>query len=168
MTAPASHGEFADASRHSEPAESADVERGFRGVGRTRASGTALNSCSAHPSPERTRSAKVLWDCKKLKTILRSSEEHHDLRDAVSHVVELHRIPAVSLTGFFEVERRGIITRSNDQLLSSAAVRSYLSQVAPVRFRPDLPFWDKVLAHLGSQVRPGDLQIVIGDDATPV
>jgi molecular chaperone HtpG len=101
--------------------------------------------------------------------MLRSSEEHHDLRQAVSHVVELRRIPAVNVPErFFEVELRGIIRHRNDQLLSAAAVGSYLAQVAPVPFRPDFPFRDKILAHLGSQVRLGDLRIVIGDDATPV
>ena len=53
---------------------------------------------------------------------------------------------------------RGIIRHRNDQLLSAAAVNSYLSQVAPVPFREDFPFKDKILKHLGSHVRLGDLQ----------
>jgi len=63
---------------------------------------------------------------------------------------------------------RGIIRHRNDQLLSSSAVSNYLAQIAPVPFREDFPFKDKILRHVGSQVRLGDLQIRIGDDASPI
>ena len=116
-----------------------------------------------------TKVSEVRWDCKKLKALLRASDEQHDLRDAVSHVVELRRVPAVNVPDrFFQVEMRGIIRHRNDQLLSAAAVKNYLAQVAPVPFRPDFPFRDRILAHLGAHVRLGDLTILIGEDTTPV
>jgi hypothetical protein len=143
--------------------------RGFRGVGRLAGIGYCQELVFRSRVAGETKVSEIRWDCKKLKAMLRSSEEHHDLRQAVSHVVELRRIPAVNVPErFFEVEMRGIIRHRNDQLLSAAAVGSYLAQVAPVPFRPDFPFRDKILAHLGSQVRLGDLRIMIGEDATPV
>lgn len=143
--------------------------RGFRGVGRLAGIGYCQELIFRSRVAGESKVSEIRWDCRKLKAILRSSDEHHDLRDAVSQVVDLRRIPAVNVPErFFEVEMRGIIRHRNDQLLSTAAVRSYLSQVAPVPFRPDFPFRDKVLGHIGSQVRLGDLRIVIGDDATPV
>ena len=109
------------------------------------------------------------WDCKKLKAILRSSEEHHDLRDAVSQVVELRRIPATDFPErFFEVELRSIIRHRNDQMLSAAAINTYLAQVAPVPFRPDFPFRDQILKHVGPHISLGDLRVEIGDGGEQV
>ncbi len=87
----------------------------------------------------------------------------------MGQVVELRRTPAINARErFFEVELRGIIRHRNDQLLSASAVNNYLAQVAPVPFRKDFPFKDKILSHVGSEVRLGDLQILIGDDSTPI
>lgn len=141
--------------------------RGFRGVGRLAGIGYCQELIFRSRVHGETKVSEIRWDCRKLKNILRANEEHRDLRDAVGQVVELRRIPAVDVPErFFEVELRGIIRHRNDQLLSPAAVNNYLSQVAPVPFRDDFPFRDKILKHLGSRVRMGDLNITIGD--TPV
>jgi molecular chaperone HtpG len=143
--------------------------RGFRGVGRLAGIGYCQELVFRSRTPGEPKVSELRWDCRKLKTILRSSEEHHGLREAVAQVVELRRIPAVNLSDrFFEVELRGIIRHRNDQLLSAAAISSYLSQVAPVPFHQDFPFRDKVLKHVGSHVRLGDLQIFLGKESTPV
>jgi molecular chaperone HtpG len=139
--------------------------RGFRGVGRLAGIGYCQELVFRSRVPGESKVSEIRWDCRKLKNILRSSEEHHDLREAVGQVVELRCTPAVDVPErFFEVEMRGIIRHRNDQLLSPAAINSYLSQVAPVPFRDDFPFRDKILNHLGAQVRMGDLQILVGDE----
>lgn len=139
--------------------------RGFRGVGRLAGIGYCQELVFRSCVPGENKVSEIRWDCKKLKNILRSSEGHHDLREAVGQVVELRRTPAVDVPErFFEVEMRGIIRHGNDQLLSAAAITDYLAQVAPVPFREDFPFRDKILKHLGSQVRLGDLKILIGDE----
>lgn len=139
--------------------------RGFRGVGRLAGIGYCQELVFRSRVPGESKVSEIRWDCKKLKNILRSSEEHHDLRAAVAEVVELRRAPAVNVPErFFEVEMRGIIRHRNDQLLSAAAITNYLSQVAPVPFHDDFPFRDKILNHLGSQVRLGDLQILVGEE----
>ena len=143
--------------------------RGFRGVGRLAGIGYCQELVFRSRTPGEPKVSELRWDCRKLKTILRSSEEHHDLREAVGQVVEFRRIPAVNVPDrFFEVELRGIIRHRNDQLLSAAAINSYLAQVAPVPFRQDFPFRDKILRHITPHVRLGDLQIVIGEGSSPV
>src|ERR1039458_4410094 len=115
--------------------------RGFRGVGRLAGIGYCQELIFRSRTHGDHRVSELRWDCRKLKAILRSSEEHHDLRAAVAQVVELRRIPAGNLPErFFEVEMRPIVRHRNDQLLSAAAVATYLSQVAPVPFRDDFPF----------------------------
>jgi Histidine kinase-, DNA gyrase B-, and HSP90-like ATPase len=143
--------------------------RGFRGVGRLAGIGYCQELVFRSRTPGEPKVSELRWDCRKLKTILRSSEDHHDLREAVGQIVEFRRISAGDLPDrFFEVELRGIIRHRNDQLLSAAAINSYLAQVAPVPFRQDFPFKDKILGHIAHHVRLGDLQIVIGVGNTPV
>jgi hypothetical protein len=138
--------------------------RGFRGVGRLAGLGYCQELVFRSRTQAENKVSEMRWDCRKLKTILRSSEEHHDLGDAVAQVVEFRRIPAGNLPErFFEVEMQGIVRHRNDQLLSAAAVNNYLSQVAPVPFRQDFLFKDKILEHVGSHVRLCDLQIHVGE-----
>ena len=143
--------------------------RGFRGVGRLAGLGYCQELVFRSRVPGETKVSEIRWDCRKLKTILRSSEEHHDLRKAVGQIVEFRRIPAGDFPErFFQVEMRGIIRHRNDQLLSTSAINSYLAQVAPVPFRDEFPFSNVILEHLGSEVRLGDLRILVGKDTTPV
>jgi molecular chaperone HtpG len=143
--------------------------RGFRGVGRLAGIGYCQELIFRSRVAGETKVSELRWDCKKLKAILRSSEEHHDLRDAVSQVVELRRIPATDFPErFFEVELRSIIRHRNDQLLSAAAINTYLAQVAPVPFRPDFPFKDQILKHVSPHIRLGDLRVEIGDGGEQV
>ena len=142
--------------------------RGFRGVGRLAGIGYCQELIFRSRVHGENKVSELRWDCRKLKTILRSNEEHLDLSEAVAQVVDFRRVPVAEYPErFFQVEMRGIIRHRNDQLLSAAAVNTYLSQVAPVAFRLDFPFIDKILNHVGSHVRLGDLEIVIGD-ASPV
>jgi Histidine kinase-, DNA gyrase B-, and HSP90-like ATPase len=143
--------------------------RGFRGVGRLAGIGYCQELVFRSRTAGEGKVSEIRWDCRKLKAILRSSEGQHDLREAVGQVVELRRVPALSMPErFFEVELRGIIRHRNDQLLSASAIKSYLAQVAPVPFRQDFPFKAKILNHLGFHVRLGDLRIMVGEDREPV
>ena len=142
--------------------------RGFRGVGRLAGIGYCQELLFRSRVPGETKVSEMRWDCKKLKSILRSGENHNDLREVVEQVVELRRIPSSNFPErFFEVELRGIIRHRNDQLLSSVAVNTYLSQVAPVPFRDDFPFKDAVLSHISPHVKLGDLEILVGEDRSP-
>jgi hypothetical protein len=143
--------------------------RGFRGVGRLAGIGYCQELIFRSRVSGEGKVSEIRWDCKKLKAMLRSSDDHHDLREAVGQVVELRRIPAINVPErFFEVEMRGIIRHRNDQLLNFSAIQSYLGQVAPVPFQNDFPFREKILRQIGSQVRMGDLEILIGEAQTPI
>lgn len=143
--------------------------RGFRGVGRLAGIGYCQELVFRSRATGELKVSELRWDCRKLKSLLRSSEGHHDLRDAVGQVVELRRIaPGRSPERFFEVELRGIIRHRNDQLLNAAAISNYLSQVAPVPFREEFPFREKILRHIDRHVRLGDLQIHIGEGNAPI
>jgi molecular chaperone HtpG len=63
---------------------------------------------------------------------------------------------------------RGIVRHRNDQLLNASAISNYLAEVAPVPFREEFPFSKVILEHLGSKVRLGDLEILVGDEGIPV
>jgi hypothetical protein len=143
--------------------------RGFRGVGRLAGLGYCQELIFRSRTSGEPKVSELRWDCRKLKTILRSSEERHGLREAVGQIVELRRIPAGEFPDrFFQVEMCGIIRHRNDQLLSASAMNSYLAQVGPVPFRQDFPFKDKILRHISPHVRLGNLQVVIGEGSTPV
>lgn len=143
--------------------------RGFRGVGRLAGIGYCQELVFRSRTHGESKISELRWDCRSLKTMLRSGEGHQSLSDAVARVVNLRRIPAGNLPErFFEVEMRGIVRHRNDQLLSIAAISTYLSQVAPVPFRIDFPFKDKILEHISHHIRLGDLQIVVGEGNTPL
>jgi histidine kinase/DNA gyrase B/HSP90-like ATPase len=144
-------------------------ERGFRGVGRLAGIGYCQELVFRSRRQGEGKVSELRWDCRKLKTVIKSEEGHRDLCDAVAQVVELRRIPAGNFPErFFEVEMRGIVRHRNDQLLSAAAISTYLSQVAPVPFGRDFPFKNRILEHIGTHVRLGDLQITVGDRNTPI
>src|SRR5260370_17133702 len=158
-----SHGEFADrlAAFGASKKRGRGV-RGFRGAGRLAGIGYCQELVFRSRTAGETKVSEIRWDCRKLKTILRSSNENHDLHEAVRQVVELRRIPPINVPErFFEVEMRGIIRHRNDQLLSASAINRYLAQVAPVPFREDFPFSDKILKHVGSQFQLWPLPILL-------
>ncbi len=143
--------------------------RGFRGVGRLAGIGYCQELLFRSRVAGEEKISEIRWDCRMLKDVLRSTERHDDLRDAVRQVVELRRHPGGdSPKRFFEVEMRGIVRHRNDRLLSVAAINNYLGQVAPVPFGKDFPFRDQILSHLGSRVRLGNLRILVGDGKEPV
>lgn len=140
--------------------------RGFRGVGRLAGIGYCQELVFRGRAAGELQVSELRWDCRKLKTLLRSTNGADDLMSAVAEVVSIRRMPARALPErFFQVELHGIIRHRNDQLLNTTAVGDYLSQVAPVPFDYAFPFWDAVMEHLAGQVRFGDLHVTINESA---
>ena len=144
--------------------------RGFRGVGRLAGIGYCQELIFHSRAAGEEGISELRWDCKKLKSILRSPDIKDDLESAVAQVVTTRKLHSpVGQTGsFFKVEMRGIVRHRNDQLLNSTAVAHYLSQVGPVPLDDSFGGRDAILAHLGNTVQLGNIAIRIngGDSLT--
>lgn len=143
--------------------------RGFRGVGRL----AGLGYCQELVFRSRVDGdplvSELRWDCRALKSALRSSRHAQPITDLIQDVVAVRRVPAERQPKrFFEVELRGVVRHRNDRLLSAVAVAEYLAQVAPVPFSPDFTFGDEIVAALRPHVRLGDLDIRINGAEQPL
>jgi hypothetical protein len=143
--------------------------RGFRGVGRL----AGLGYCQELIFRSRTMGEELVsearWDCRRLKTALRSSDVNAELSDLVREVVAVRRVPAgMSPKRFFEVELCGVIRHRNDRLLNPEAVGEYLAQVAPVPFSPNFRLGSDIAAALQAHVNLGNLEIRINNGEEPI
>src|SRR5262249_49629885 len=136
--------------------------RGFRGVGRLAGIGYCQELIFRSRACGERYVSELRWDCRKLKTMLRSTEYRGSLEELVYETVtHATTTDAANASSFFEVELRGIIRHKDDALLSPDAVDEYLSQIAPVPFSPEFPFGAAIGAHLNAHLTLGNLSIVI-------
>lgn len=143
--------------------------RGFRGVGRLAGIGYCQELVFRSRSVGEDTVNEMRWDCRKVKSSLRSSELGGDLRDLVNLVVETREIYGKDLPReFFEVELRGIVRHRNDCLLNPIVVDGYLSQVAPVPFSPEFRFGADIVSALAPHIPLGNLDIRIDGFELPI
>lgn len=145
------------------------ARRGFRGVGRL----SGLGYCQSLIF--RTRAAgdpyisEMLWDCKKVKRLLASSDRQWSLEDLLQEVVSVRQSPSNDApTHFFEVELVGVIRHKNDVLLNRRLIYDYLSEVAPVPFHPGFSFGRAIEEHIADRVAMGNVEIHIKGEPDPV
>jgi Histidine kinase-, DNA gyrase B-, and HSP90-like ATPase len=127
--------------------------RGFRGVGRL----AGLAYCQELVFRSRAVGepfvSEFRWDCRKAKTLLRSTDFAGDLAAVVAQSVRVRRIGGRDWPKhFFGVELRGVPRLRNDCLLNPTALEGYLSQVAPVPFAPQFRFAGDIAAMLQQHV----------------
>jgi hypothetical protein len=143
--------------------------RGFRGVGRLAGLGYCQELIFRSRTPGETDVSELRWDCRALKSALRSPDKGYHLVALVHETVTVRRSP---LNGyperFFEVELKGVIRHRDDRLLSPAAVGAYLSQVAPVPFAPEFKFGAEIAAALRPHVRLGEIEIYVNGAESPL
>lgn len=143
--------------------------RGFRGVGRLAGLGYCQELIFRSRSENEKLVSELRWDCRALKSALRNARPGQHLLELIHDILSVRRIPSADQGGrFFEVELSGVIRHRNDRLLSAAAVRDYLAQVAPVPFSPDFKFGYEISAALKPYVRLGDLDIRIKGTEGPI
>ncbi|WP_072377285.1 ATP-binding protein [Hyphomicrobium sp. NDB2Meth4] len=143
--------------------------RGFRGVGRLAGLGYCQELIFRSRARGESNISELRWDCRRLKSALRSTESEADLRDVIVDVVTHHKTNGDDWPPhFFEVELKGIIRHKNDRLLSPEAVADYISQVAPVPFAPTFKFGAEIASALKANVPLGDLRVVISGLEEPV
>jgi hypothetical protein len=143
--------------------------RGFRGVGRL----AGLGYCQELIFRSRASTEKLVsemrWDCRVLKSALRSANNSQRLAEIVQSIVSARRVPANDYPDhFFEVELKGVIRHRDDRLLNPVAVAEYLSQVAPVPFSPEFTFASEIEAALAPHVNLANLDIRINDSESPI
>jgi molecular chaperone HtpG len=143
--------------------------RGFRGVGRLAGLGYCQELVFRSRAAGDGAVSELLWDCRKLKALLRAADSEHHLRDVVVQTVSVRTVEGTNAPAhFFEVELRGVTRHRNDQLLEPTAVASYLSQVAPVPFSPDFTYGAEISGTLKPHVSLGELHIQLSGMAAPV
>jgi hypothetical protein len=142
--------------------------RGFRGVGRL----SGLAYCQELVFRSRCAGESLVselrWDCRKAKSLLRSSDFSGDLADVVSQSVQVRRIDGKKLPEhFFEVQLRGVPRLGNDWLLNPTVIEEYLSQVAPLPFAPQFRFANDITTMLGQHVGLTNITLKVGDKIDP-
>jgi molecular chaperone HtpG len=104
-----------------------------------------------------------------LRASLRDSTFEGSLQDLIARVTSHGRVAAADYPErFFEVELRGIVRLRTDRLMTPSAVDRYLSQVAPVPFRPDFRFGAAISELVAAVSGSGELLVYINGSDRPV
>lgn len=143
--------------------------RGFRGVGRLSGLGYCQELIFRGKSEGDSKVVEVSWNSRALKEKMRDLNYVGSLIDIIREVVTYTEKPATDKAErFFEVELRKVGRLKNDLLMNEQAIRSYLSQVAPVPFHPEFSFGEQIQSFLMDRgVRP-PIQIELSDNAGPI
>src|SRR6185503_2282530 len=112
---------------------------------------------------------ELKWDCRKVRSLIRSPDYVDDLVRLVDQTVETREIDERrSPEHFFEVELVGVVRHRNDLLLNPITLEEYLSEVAPVPFSPEFKYGEEITAALHRHFQPGNLEIRLNDSIDPV
>jgi Histidine kinase-, DNA gyrase B-, and HSP90-like ATPase len=143
--------------------------RGFRGVGRLAGLGYCQELIFRSRVEGDAHVSELRWDCRALKTALRSARHTQPIAALIQDIVSVRRVPAEHQPKrFFEVELRGVVRHRNDRLLSPVAVAEYLAQAAPVPFSREFAFGEEIEAALRPHVRLGGLEIRVNGAEEPL
>ena len=143
--------------------------RGFRGVGRLAGLGYCQELIFRSKAADDAQVSELRWDCRKLKTLLRSQEYSDNLERIVSDIVTTRTLKdAGSPKRFFEVELAGIVRHGNDVLMDGVAIGNYLSQVAPVPFAPEFSHREAIEDFVKAQINMGNVEIHINGAERPI
>lgn len=143
--------------------------RGFRGVGRLAGLGYAQRLTFRSRARGEGRVSELSWDCRLLRSVLRSSDPDTGVEDLIRRTASLSRIPADGYPShFFEVELDGVIRLRSDKLMSATAIGDYLSQVAPVPFSPEFSFAAEIRQALEPAVKLGNFELRISGVEGPI
>ncbi len=143
--------------------------RGFRGVGRLAGLGYCQELIFRSKSDGEYEISEMRWDCRRLRSILRDTSFKGDVEDLIKDVVRIQRCAAHDARGhFFEVQLSGIVRHGDDRLVNSAAIRDYLSQVAPIPFSPSFSFNKRIEEMMRDKVNFGSVLIYLNDESQPL
>jgi hypothetical protein len=141
-------------------------QRGFRGVGRLSGLGYCQELVFRSRAKGDPKIKELSWDGRALREKLRDPAFTGDLGDLIRTIT---RVTTYSDDGtfpshFFEVEMKKVVRIKNDLLMNEEEIRSYLSHVSPVPFRPDFKFGEKIRSWLTAQGLSEPINIELNDD----
>jgi hypothetical protein len=143
--------------------------RGFRGVGRLAGLGYCQELIFRAKAVEDTHISELRWDCRKLKTLIRSEQYSDNLERLVRDVVtERTFIDDTMPAHFFEVELVGIVRHGSDVLMDSTTIQKYLEQIAPIPFSPEFSYGAQIEEMLKPNVNLGNVEITINEGERPL
>lgn len=125
--------------------------RGFRGIGRLAGLGYCQELLFRGRAEGEESVFEVSWDARALRQALRADAGPEDLASTIRQVANETRLPGDgSPRRFFEVELKRVVRIKNDILLNPEVVAGYLSQIAPVPFRAEFGFAQRIEEFLRS------------------
>lgn len=139
-------------------------QRGFRGIGRLSGLGYCQELVFRSRAAGQAEVLEMCWNGRVLRDRLRDTEFNGELGDLIREVVTITRLSGAGFPEhFFDVELRKVLRIKNDVLMNEEAVRTYLSQVAPVPFHPDFQYGQEIQAWLSERGVKAPVQIEIND-----
>jgi Histidine kinase-, DNA gyrase B-, and HSP90-like ATPase len=143
--------------------------RGFRGVGRLAGLGYAQRLVFRSRTKQDNLVSEMSWDCRLLRSSLRSAEADGGVEELIRQVATLSRVaPDEYPDRFFEVELDGVVRFRSDTLMSPKAIGEYLAQVAPVPFAPNFEFTAPISEAVEPAVKLDTLELKISGLEEPV
>lgn len=135
--------------------------RGFRGVGRLSGLAYCRELEFRTKAEGESRITSVVWDCRKLRSLIADGATHLDLRELIAAVAVFKSEFASPQGSFFEVHMRDVSRLKGDILLNEQFIHSYLSQVAPVDFAPDFSHASTIVPYLRQHGLPRPIHLEI-------
>ena len=123
-------------------------ERGFRGIGRLGGLAYCETLTFETSSVGEPTKSVMTWDAKELKRTVGDRTQKEEAADVINRVVQFTSESEDEATHYFRVQLTGV---SNDILLDSAAVKDYLSMVAPLPFDSNFSFHKRIQDELDKE-----------------
>ena len=141
-------------------------DRGFRGIGRLSGLAFAESVTFLTRISGRDPVTRVVWSKPKLAD--RTSPEQ-DTRQAYQDWVSVETLDDGDYPeNFFRVELDGVSRHAAGVLLNREAVRGYISEVCPVPFPQDFPFFHKVRGIFPAQHSPYSVRVTLEGEEQPI
>lgn len=141
-------------------------DRGFRGIGRLSALAFAESVTFLTRTSAQEPITRVAWSNPGLGSRANSKEEPEL---AWPNWVNIETLEGADCPDhFFRVEIDGVSLHSAGAMLNREAVRGYISEVCPVPFSSEFPFFEQVKGIFPPHEAPYSLRITLDDDEHPI
>ena len=141
-------------------------DRGFRGIGRLSGLAFAESVAFLTRASGRDPVTRIVWSKAGLVNETNSTKA---TELGFPNWVKVETLDDCSYPDhFFRVELDGVSRHSAGVLLNREAVRGYISEVCPVPFAPEFPFFKDVQGVFQGKEQPYSLQVTLDDAGPPI